>query len=177
MRPAQSERNREIGDLSMAGLHIRGPASIARGGRAIQPGGSSKPLVRDPGELLSSTFLGSSAWVNYQRLLEMNTQDSNEDVLVRQEMRYPERGAGGFSNIRGAEGEERRASPPVQPPEEPRRPLGSKLAPEQGRSLLRRSRRTNLTLVLRKTWPKQVSAARSWSLQAAGACDVVFHLT
>jgi hypothetical protein len=95
--------------------------------------------VRDPGELLSSTFLGSSAWVNYQRLLEMNTQDSNEDVLFRQEMRYPERGAGGFSNIRGAEGEERRASPPVQPPEEQRRPLGSKLAPEQGQSLLRRS--------------------------------------
>jgi hypothetical protein len=54
-------------------------------------------------------------------------------------MRYPERGAGGFSNIRRAEGEESKASPPVQLPEEPRRPLGSEPAPERGRSLLRRS--------------------------------------
>jgi hypothetical protein len=69
----------------------------------------------------------------------MNTQDSNKDVLFRQEMRYPERGAWGSSNIRRAEGEERRAPPPVQPPEEPRCPLGSELALEQGRSLLRRS--------------------------------------
>jgi hypothetical protein len=43
----------------------------------------------------------------------MNTQDSDKDVLFRQEMRYPERGAGSFSNIRQAEGEESRASPPV----------------------------------------------------------------
>jgi hypothetical protein len=140
VRPALSERNREIGDLGMAGLHSGAPARIARGGRAIQPGGgSSTPLVRDPEEILVHTFLGSSASVNYRRRLEMNTQDSNEDVLFRQEMRYPERGAGGFSNIRQAEGEECQASPPVQPPEEPRRPLGSKLAPEQGRSLPRRS--------------------------------------
>jgi hypothetical protein len=27
----------------------------------------------------------------------MNTQDSHEDALFWQEMRYPERGAGGFS--------------------------------------------------------------------------------
>jgi hypothetical protein len=32
----------------------------------------------------------------------MNTQDSDEDALFRQEMRYPERGAGGFSGLRRA---------------------------------------------------------------------------
>jgi hypothetical protein len=68
-----------------------------------------------------------------------NTQDSDEDVLFRQEMRYSERGAGGFSNIRRAEGGESRASPPVQPPEESRRLPGSEPAPERGRGLLRRS--------------------------------------
>jgi hypothetical protein len=69
----------------------------------------------------------------------MNTQDSDEDALLRQQKGYPERGAGGFSSIRRADGGEHRASPPVQTPEELRRPLGSELAPEQGRSLLRRS--------------------------------------
>jgi hypothetical protein len=60
--------------------------------------------------------------VDYRRLLEVNTQDTDEDLLFRQEMRYTERGARGFSNIRRAKGEESRASlpmqPPVQPPEE-----------------------------------------------------------
>jgi hypothetical protein len=69
----------------------------------------------------------------------MNIQDSDEDVLFWQEIRYPERGAGSFSNIRRAEGEESRDSPPVQPQEEPRLPLGPELAPERGRSLLRTS--------------------------------------
>jgi hypothetical protein len=72
-------------------------AGLARGGRPIQPNVSSTPLVREPGELLSLTFFGSSARVDYRRRLKMNTQDSNADVLFRQEMRYPTRGAGGFS--------------------------------------------------------------------------------
>jgi hypothetical protein len=37
--------------------------------------------------------------VDYLRRLELNTQDSDEDVLFRQEMRYPERGTRGFSNL------------------------------------------------------------------------------
>jgi hypothetical protein len=69
----------------------------------------------------------------------MNTQESDEDALFRQETSYTERGAGGISSIRRGEGEERRASPPVQPPEETRHPLGPELAPERERSLLRRS--------------------------------------
>jgi hypothetical protein len=89
----------------MAGLHIRAPTRLTRGGRAIQPGSSSTPLVRDPGELLSRTFSGFSARVDYQRRLKMNTQDGDKDVLFRQEIGR-ERGGRGFSNIRRAEGEE-----------------------------------------------------------------------
>jgi hypothetical protein len=137
--PAQPGRSREIGDLDMAGLHIGAPSRLARGGRVVRPGGSSMPLIGDTGELLSRTFSGSSVLVNYRRLLEMNTRDSDKDALFRQEMRYPERGAGSFSNIRQADGEERRASTPVQLPEGPRRPPGLELAPDRGRSLLRRS--------------------------------------
>jgi hypothetical protein len=128
-RPTPSDRSREISDLGMAGLYIGAPARLQRGRRAIQPCSSSTPPVRDPGELLSRTFSGSSARVDYRRRLELNTQDSDKDVLFRQEMRYPERGAGGFFNIRQAKGGESRVSPPVQPPEEPRCPLGSEPAP------------------------------------------------
>jgi hypothetical protein len=44
----------------------------------------------------------------------MNTQDSDEDALFQQEMRYPERGAGGYSGLRRAGAGKDRASPPVQ---------------------------------------------------------------
>jgi hypothetical protein len=63
LHPAPSNRNQEIGDLGIARLHIGAPARLQRGRRAVQSGGSSTPLVRDPGELLSHTFSGSSAWV------------------------------------------------------------------------------------------------------------------
>ena len=76
-------------------------------------------------------------------------------MLFRQEIGR-KRGGGGFSNIRGAEGEERRAFPLVLPPEEPRRPLGSELASERGRSLPRRSLEDKL---------------------GAGLEDMDFHLT
>jgi hypothetical protein len=75
--PAPSDRSQGIGDLGMARLHIRAPTHLQRGGRAIQPGGSSTPLVRDPGELLSRTFLGSFTRVDYRQRLELNTQDSD----------------------------------------------------------------------------------------------------
>jgi len=79
VRRAQSERGREIGDLSMAGLHIQAaPARLlARGRRVIQPGGSNTPLEGNPGGLSCSTFSGSSGRVDYRRRLEMNTQDSD----------------------------------------------------------------------------------------------------
>jgi hypothetical protein len=75
-----SDRSLGIGDLGMVGLHIGAPARRT-------------PLVRGPGELLSRTNSGSSARVDFRWRLELNTQDSDEDVLFRQEMRYPERGA------------------------------------------------------------------------------------
>ncbi len=97
----------------MAGLHIGAPARLQRGGRTIQPDCTSTPLGRGSGEL-PCTYSGSSARVDYRRRLELNTQDSNEDVLFRQEMRYLERGAGGFSSLRRAGAGESRDSPPVQ---------------------------------------------------------------
>jgi hypothetical protein len=100
----------------------------------VQPGGTSTPLVRGPGEPLSSTYSGSSARVDYQRRLELSTQDSDKDVLFRQEMRYPERGAGGFSNLRRAGAVESRNSPPVQLLEESEYQTASESASERGRS-------------------------------------------
>jgi hypothetical protein len=64
----------------------------------------------------------------------LNTQDSDEDVLFRQEMRYPERGAGGFSGLRRAGAGENRASPPVQQLDVSEYLTASESASEQGRS-------------------------------------------
>jgi hypothetical protein len=97
----------------MAGLNIGAPARLQRGGRALLPAGASTPLGGGSGEL-PHTYSGSSARMDYWRRLELNTQDSDEDVLFRQEMNYPERGAGGFSGLRRAGAGENRASPPVQ---------------------------------------------------------------
>jgi hypothetical protein len=134
LRPVTFDRSRGIGDLGMAGLHIGAPARLQGGGRVVQPGGTSTPLVRGPGEPLSSTYSGSSARVDYQRRLELSTQDSDKDVLFRQEMRYPERGAGGFSNLRRAGAGESRNSPPVQLLEESEYQTASESASERGRS-------------------------------------------
>jgi hypothetical protein len=139
LRPGASDRSRGISDLGMAGLHIGAPARLQIGRRAAQPGGASTPLVRDPGELLSRTYSGSSASVDYRRQLELNGQDSDEDVLFQQEMWYPERGAGGFSNLRQVGGGENRDSPPVQLLEESEYPTASELATEQCRSRRRGS--------------------------------------
>jgi hypothetical protein len=111
-QPAVIDRSR--GDLGMAGLHIGTPARLQRGRRILQPDGASTPLGGGPGEL-PRTYSGSSARVDYRRQLELNRQDSDEDVLFRQEMRYPERGTGGFSSLRRAGAGESRDSPPVQP--------------------------------------------------------------
>jgi hypothetical protein len=103
-----ADRGREIGDLGMAGQH----ASREVEG-ALLPAGASTLLGGSSGEL-PRTYSGSSAREDYRRRLEMNTQDSDEDALFRQEMRYPERGAGGFSGLRRAGAGESRASPPLQ---------------------------------------------------------------
>jgi hypothetical protein len=111
--PSVADRGRGIGDLGMAGLNIGAPARLQRGGRALLPTGASTPLGGGSGEL-PRTYSGSSARADYRRRLELNTQDRDEDVLFRQEMNYPERGAGGFSGLRRAGAGENRGSPPVQ---------------------------------------------------------------
>jgi hypothetical protein len=83
---------------------------------------------------LPRTYSGSSARVDYRRRLEMNTQDSDEDALFRQEMRYPERGAGGFSGPRRAGAGESRASPPVQQLDVSDYLTASEAGSERGRS-------------------------------------------
>jgi hypothetical protein len=91
----------------------RAPARLQRGGRALLPAGASTPLGGSSGEL-PHTYSSSSARVDYRGQLEMNTQDSDEDALFRQEIGYPERGVGGFSGLWRAGAGESRASPPVQ---------------------------------------------------------------
>jgi hypothetical protein len=128
-----TDRSRDIGDLGMAGLHIGTLASLQRGGRILQPAGTSTPLGGSSGEL-PRTYSGSSARVDYRWLLELNTQDSDEDELFRQEMWYPEGGAGGFSNLRRDGAGESRASPPVQQLEVSKYMTASKSASDRGRS-------------------------------------------
>jgi hypothetical protein len=132
-QPAVIDRSRGIGNLGMAGLHIGAPARLQRGGRTIQPDGASTPLGGGPGEL-PRTYSGSSARVYYRWRLELNTQDSDEDVLFRQEMRYPERGAGGFSSLRRAGAGESRDSPPLHQLKVSEYQTASESASEQGRS-------------------------------------------
>jgi hypothetical protein len=79
-RPSVADRGRGIGDLGMAGLNIGTPARLQRGGRALLPVGASTPLGGGSGEL-PRTYSGTSARVDYRRRLELNTQDSDEDVL------------------------------------------------------------------------------------------------
>jgi hypothetical protein len=111
--PSVADRGRGLSDLGMAGLNIGAPTPLQRGGRALPPAGASTPLGGGSGEL-PRTYSGSSARADYRWRLELNTQDSDEDVLFRQEMNYPERGAGGFSGPRRAGAGESRGSPPVQ---------------------------------------------------------------
>jgi hypothetical protein len=78
--PSVADRGRGIGDLGMAGLNIGAPARLQRGGRALPPAGASTPLGGGSGEL-PRMYSGSSARADYRRRLELNTQDSDEDVL------------------------------------------------------------------------------------------------
>jgi hypothetical protein len=135
--PSVADRGRGIGDLGMAGLNIGAPARLQRGGRALLATGASTPLGGGSGEL-PRTYSGSSARADYRRRLELNTQDSDEDVLFRQEMNYPERGAGGFSGLWRAGAGENRASPPVQQLDVSEYVTASEAGSERGRSRHRR---------------------------------------
>jgi hypothetical protein len=164
-RPTMADRGRGIGDLSMAGLNICAPARIQRGGRALLPAGASTPLGGSSGEL-PRTYSGSSARVDYRRQLEMYTQDSDEDALFRQEMRYPERGAGGFSGLRRAGAGENRASPPVQQLDVSEYLTASEAGSERGRSRHHDIRRIGPVSAMRKS--AETSSRRIRSLLAAG---------
>jgi hypothetical protein len=95
--PAMTGRG--VSDLDMAGLNIGAPARLQRGGRELPPTSASTPLGRLPGEL-PRTCSGSSTRAGYRQRLELNAQDSDEDILFRREMNYPERGTCGFSSLR-----------------------------------------------------------------------------
>jgi len=105
VRPAQSERSQEIGDLGLAGLHIgAAPARLlARGRRVIQP----------PGGLLSRTFSGSSARVDYRQRLEMNTQDSLRPAQSDRSLEISDLGMSGM-HISACTPPERRKGRPAQ---------------------------------------------------------------
>ncbi len=96
--PDMTDRGRGVSDLDMAGLNIGAPARLQRGGRALPPTSASTPLGREPGEL-PRTYSSSSTRADYRQRLELNAQDSDEDILFRREMKYPERGAGGLSSL------------------------------------------------------------------------------
>ncbi len=79
-QPSVADRGRRVGDLGMAGLNIGAPARLQRGGRVLPQTNASTPLGRDPGEL-SRTCTSSSAKAGYRQRLELNAQDSDEDVF------------------------------------------------------------------------------------------------
>ena len=132
--PSMTDRGRGVGDLDIAGLNIGAPARLQRGGRALPPTSASTPLRRDPGEL-PRTYSGSSTRADYRQRLELNAQDSDEDILFRREMNYPERGAGGPSGLRRAGAGESRGSPPAHLQDESEYETASEAGSERGRSV------------------------------------------
>ncbi len=130
--PSMTDRGRGVSDLDMAGLNIGAPARLQRGGRALLPTQASTPLGRDPGEL-PRTYSGSSTRADYRQRLELNAQDSDEDILFRRQMNYPERGTGGFSSLRRAEAGENRGSPPAHQQDESEYATASEAGSERGR--------------------------------------------
>jgi hypothetical protein len=117
-------------------LHPTGAEESVTSAWRVCTSAHSRAFREAEGELLSCTYSGSSARMDYRRRLELNTQDSDEDALFRQEMRYPEIGAGGFSNLRRVGAGESRDSPPAQLLEEYQ--TASELASERGRSRYRK---------------------------------------
>ncbi len=130
--PSMTDRGRGVSDLDMAGLNIGAPMRLQRGGRALPPTDASTPLGRDPGEL-PRTYSSSSTRADYRQRLELNAQDSDEEILFRQEMNYPERGAGGFSGPRRAGAGENRGSPPTHQQDGSEYATASEAGSERGR--------------------------------------------
>jgi hypothetical protein len=130
--PSAADRGREVGDLDMAGLNIGAPTRLRSGGRALPPTDASTPLGGDSGEL-PRTYSSSSARTDYRRRLELNAQDSDEDILFRREMNYPERGVGGFSGLQRAGAGESRGSPPAHQQDESEYATASEAGSERGR--------------------------------------------
>ena len=130
--PSAADRGRGADDLDMAGLNIGAPARLQRGGRALPPAGANTPLGVNSGEL-PRAYSSSSTRADYQRRLELNAQDSDEGVLFRREMNYPERGAGGFPGPRRAGAGESRGSPPAQQLDESEYATASEAGSERGR--------------------------------------------
>ncbi len=129
--PSAADRGRGVGDLDMAGLNIGAPTRLPRGGGALPSASTSTPLGANSGEL-PCTYSSSSARADYRRRLELNAQDSDEDVLFRREMNYPERGAGGSPSFRRAGAGESRGSPPVQQLDESEYATASEAGSERG---------------------------------------------
>ena len=81
-QPSMADRGRGVGDLGLAGLNIGAPARLQRGGRVLPPTDASTPLGRDPGEL-PRTCASSLAGAGYRQRLELDAQDSDEDVFFQ----------------------------------------------------------------------------------------------
>ncbi len=81
-QPSVADQGRGVGDLGMAGLNIGAPARLQRGGRVLPPTDASTPLGRDSGELPRACS-GPSARADYRLRLELNAQDSDEDVFFQ----------------------------------------------------------------------------------------------
>ena len=104
-----------------------------RASKELPPTDASTPLGRDSGEL-PRMYSGSSTRADYRQRLELNAQDSDEDVLFRREMNYPEREAGGFPGLQRAGAGESRGSPSMQQQDESEYATASEAGSERGRS-------------------------------------------
>jgi hypothetical protein len=124
--------------------------------------------VRDPGELLSRTFSGFSARVDYQRRLKMNTQDGDKDVLFRQEIGREREGT--WASPTSGELRERSAEPLRQCCRQKSRGIcwGLSWLQSEGGVCSGGAWRTDSAPVLRRIWSRQVSAVRCRDLQGAG---------
>jgi hypothetical protein len=124
-QPAAIDRSQGIGDLGMAVLHIGAPdrqKNAPARWRQHNAGRRSRGATPHLFQLFPESGLPTAARVDHP------------GQLFRQEMRYPERGAGGFYSLRRAGAGESRDSPPVQLLEVSEYQTASESASERGRS-------------------------------------------
>jgi hypothetical protein len=94
--PGAPRRNQERdhrNEMRAEGIGLRNDGPIAEIG--APPRRSSSPRKYDGSSSLMNTTGGSSARHNYVRRLEMNTLDSEEDQLFREDRGYPRQGKRG----------------------------------------------------------------------------------